>query len=199
MTIPIGEIRTGKEMGYAKNHGKYIWQACEQCGKERWIELKKGMPTSRRCHRCAMIRENNTRWKGGKSIDEKGYMRVYPDPSDFFYAMATKYGYVREHRLVMANHLGRCLQPWEVVHHKNGVKLDNRIENLELSTKQGHINAHNKGYRDGYSKGLKDGRLQQIQGLKIQNEELLKQIKIVQLQNRQLADLLRLHDGVNVD
>lgn len=61
-----------------------------------------------------------------------GYEAVLISRDDEMSSMRMYNGYVLMHRLVMARHIGRPLRKDETVHHINGEKLDNRIENLQL-------------------------------------------------------------------
>jgi hypothetical protein len=79
-------------------------------------------------------------WKGGRRVDGQGYVQVMIPPDDPMYSMTTGLGYVPEHRLVMARSIGRPLTKTETVHHIDGDKLHNNIENLQL--RQGN---HGKG------------------------------------------------------
>ena len=82
--------------------------------------------------------ENNYHWSGGRKNHSGGYVLVYsPD-----HPCRDSNGFVLEHRLVMEKHIGRVLDSDEIVHHKNGVKNDNRIENLELTNRADHIEMH---------------------------------------------------------
>ncbi len=69
---------------------------------------------------------------------------------------ATQHGYVMEHRLVMEEHLGRFLEPKEVVHHKDDQRAHNCLQNLELFPSNGaHLRATRTGRRkrDGFPVG----------------------------------------------
>ncbi len=87
-----------------------------------------------------------------------GYKEVYfnsisSEEQELFAPMFNKKHRVHEHRLVMARYLNRPLIGTEMVHHLNGMKRDNRIENLELleSKKQ-----HHTGYGDVYYQKMQE-------------------------------------------
>lgn len=133
----IGEIKRAKDISH-KGGSEYIWHACESCGKKRWVQVLKGKPLHQLCLICSHSGERHAQWAGGRNNNGKGYIRIWLNPDDFFYSMTDLHSYVLEHRLIMAKHLCRCLHQWEIVHHKNHIKTDNRIENLQLFSDSRH-------------------------------------------------------------
>jgi hypothetical protein len=88
--------------------------------------------------------KNNPAWKGGRMLEKRGYVLILrPDHHE-----ANRHGYVREHRLVMEEFLGRRLDPGEVVHHKDNNPQNNHPDNLELFANNGeHLSATNRKER----------------------------------------------------
>lgn len=85
--------------------------------------------------------KNHPRYKeeGYKTSD--GYITIL-NPN---HPKCDGYGYVKEHRLIVEKFIGRFLKKEEIVHHLNGIRTDNRIENLMVfpSNKE-HISFHRK-------------------------------------------------------
>lgn len=166
--LEIGDRKRGREIG--KNGGGvrnlYEWHPCRVCGNPRWTVVLKGVIKNDRCKPCSDrerikqyhgVGEKSVCWKGGFYY-RYGYKYIWLPEEDVFYPMTNKSHYVAEHRLVIANQLGRCLEPWEIPHHKNGIRDDNRPENLELTIRGQHMKEHSQGYIDGFRRGYLDGK-----------------------------------------
>lgn len=107
--------------------------------------FKKGCTPWNKGKKCPQISESNLgeknwNWKGGIFHAWNGYvkMKKRDHPS------CDRWGYVLEHRFIFEKHLGRYLTKGEVIHHKNDIRDDNRIENLKLFKNQSeHFQYHN--------------------------------------------------------
>jgi len=119
---------------------------CKLCGKPFYarkqdIERGYGHYCSRRCSSVATVPRGPDHFRYRGQTKNGGYiMMVAPDN----HPRATKHGYIPLHTLVMEQHLGRYLEIGEVIHHINGIKDDNRLENLQLMSVSEHHSLHMK-------------------------------------------------------
>lgn len=132
--ITFGRLRVVREAPGGK---QTYWICVCDCGKEKRVRgshLKAGQTKSCGC----LVRDRmksqtgskNHKWRGGRRKESHGYIDVWI-PHDHPFCEHNRRS-IREHKLVMSEKLGRRLRPGETVHHKNGIRHDNRIENLEL-------------------------------------------------------------------
>ena len=173
----LGDTINASKLGY-KTHSLLIWGSCENCHKERWVrrsDLKKGKRIL--CLSCAHSGPNSSVWTGGRLVNIKGYVHVWIPKSSPFYPMTKgRRGRVLEHRLVMAQHLGRCLDQTEVVHHINSIRHDNRLENLELVSSKGQHNTHENDKINDLIREVK--KLSRIINKQSQEIKALRQLKL---------------------
>jgi len=121
-----------------------MYVICDNCGEEfdkkaYRLKIDKHHFCCRDCYyEWRKDIKNHPRWKGGK-VEMLGYIFVKSPGHPF----ANDCGYVKRSRLVMEHHLGRYLKPEETMHHINGIRDDDRIENLQLFKTNGkHVSYH---------------------------------------------------------
>jgi len=116
---------------------------CKKCGnsvKRNWSSKGNKMIFCSRS--CSQSEKFNHKWNGGTTIDIGGYRMKWIPPQE----RKNSNRYVREHRYIMEKHIGRKLFKNEVIHHINGIKTDNRIENLQLVSRSKHQSFHASGH-----------------------------------------------------
>jgi hypothetical protein len=132
--ITVNCIECGWQFQYSKNIGHEIKFCSKKCISFYNSRVSKKFLDIPSCL------ENSSR-KIDKTL---GYVRIYVP----MHTEANTWGYVYEHRIVAEQIIGRRLNKEEIVHHKNGKRWDNRLENLEVMNKNDHAKLHGQREND---------------------------------------------------
>ena len=116
-------------------------KTCLQCKSSFVANRKERKFCSEECFHISRRGTVSPNWKGGRKKNPYGYIEIY-QPG---HGNADAGGYVKEHVLVMVEHLGRDMKNGEIVHHINEDKSDNRVENLKVMSRCEHQRIHSTG------------------------------------------------------
>lgn len=105
------------------------------CGEPIKIKHSRGLQIFKHFHN-TQVNKRNPSFRA----QTHGYLLAYLPDHPFSHST----GYIREHRLVWEKYHNAMLLPWAVIHHINGNKKDNRIENLEVTNRSKHKSKHTK-------------------------------------------------------
>ncbi len=129
---------------------------CPDCG----VSIVRGVGYCRKCaskYRRSNLRgADNANWKGGRIIGKDGYARLRTERPD------RRTPYELEHRVLWEQAFGP-LPKWHIIHHLNGIKSDNRLENLAAMSRADHHTKHAEPY-EARIRAL-EARIRELEGV----------------------------------
>lgn len=138
-TLLLGSFAISDNLRLAELFPTRTLSAIHKRARKLGLHVSREIEFQNRSH--ARKREKGSNWKGGVRYTQKGYRQILC-PS---HPRADKCGYVMEHIYIWEEAHQRPVPQNCVIHHRNEVKDDNRIENLVLMTRGEHTKLHHKG------------------------------------------------------